>query len=264
MARAAFYPGADHASAWFASAYPGAIFSSLEKLLLHTTEGSSLPAYGGGAIAPNFTGIPDAGARKLVWWQHFPAGMSSRALRHARIQPTNGDHVVQAELVGTCVRSGPGMYWPQAPDWALAGVAELAGWLHAEWGLELSSRIAWRAPDAPGDWQRLSDAGWDGYRGILGHQHCPQNDHRDPGALDIARLLHFAGALRGSDMPTVSEIVTGVLDAVPAGRELNIATLIARSYEQSAYNTGLLEDLRARVSALEARSLACPAPEADQ
>lgn len=41
---------------------------------------------------------------------------------------------------------------------------------------------------------RMSDAKWKKFNGICGHQHVPNNDHWDPGALDITRLVSFLGA----------------------------------------------------------------------
>lgn len=192
MTGATHFPAANHTAQWFAGKYPGTTFTSIEKLLLHTTEGSGWPAYSGGAIAPNLTAYPDQAAKALLWREHFPLNMSSRALAHTRTQPTNGDHVVQVELIGTCVPGGPGLYWPGAPDWALAGVAELVDFLVVEWGLQPVSTVSWRAYNASGDGQRLGDAAYDAYRGILGHEHAPQNDHRDPGALNVARILQIA------------------------------------------------------------------------
>jgi hypothetical protein len=193
MTRATLYPPANRTAQWFASKYPGTTFSAIEKLLLHTTEGSGWPSYSSGAVAPNLTARPDTANRRLIWRHHFPINMSSRALRHTRTQPTNGDHVVQVELVGTCVPGGPGLYWPGAPDWALEGVAELAVWLADEWGSHLlQSSVAWRAYNASGDSQRLSDSAYNAYRGILGHEHAPQNDHRDPGELNVARIITLA------------------------------------------------------------------------
>src|SRR5690606_3658218 len=37
--------------------------------------------------------------------------------------------------------------------------------------------------------QRMSGDQWETYRGWCGHQHVPENDHGDPGAVDIANLL---------------------------------------------------------------------------
>jgi hypothetical protein len=192
MTRATLFPPANRTAQWYASKYPGATFDVIEKLLLHTTEGSGWPGYSGGAIAPNLTALPDVANRRLIWRHHFPINMSSRALAHTRTQPTNGDHVVQVELIGTCVPGGPGLYWPGAPDWALEGVAEFAGWLNVEWGWPLQSSVAWRAYNASGDGQRLNDSAYNSYRGILGHEHAPQNDHRDPGALNVARIIQLA------------------------------------------------------------------------
>jgi hypothetical protein len=193
MTRAVILPGCNRTAQWYADKYPGTVFSSIEKVLLHSTEGSGWPAYSGGAIAPNWTAYPDQAAKALIWRQHFPANMSSRALAHTRTQPTNGDHVAQVELVGTCVPGGPGLYWPGAPDWALAGLAWFIAWMAAEWGSHLlTSSVTWRAYNASGDGQRLSDSAYDAYRGILGHEHTPQNDHRDPGALNVARIIELA------------------------------------------------------------------------
>ena len=232
MANALLCPGANHTSQWFAKDYPGTIFTTLGKLLLHTTEGSGWPGYAGGSTAPNLTGYPDPAARTVLWRQHFPVNMSSRARMHTRTQPTNGDHVLQVELVGTCVPGGPGLYWPGARDWALRCVADLLAWLHAEWMVPISTGVLWRAYDAPGDGQRLTDAGYNAYRGVLGHQHAPQNSHRDPGALDVARIVRLAGG-GGSDgmAPTLQEIQSGLLYYDLGSDYVNPLTLIKRTYD---------------------------------
>ena len=236
MTKATLYPGANQTAQWFAGVYPGAVFTNLEKLLLHTTEGSSWPGYSGGAVAPNFTALPDTASRRLVWRQHWPINQSSRALLHTRTQPTNGDHVVQVELIGTCVPGGPGLYWPTAPDWALQGVANLLSWLHTEWDVPKASTVAWRAYNAPGDRQRLSDTAFDAYRGVLGHQHAPQNDHRDPGSLNVARIIELAGSGGGGgtmaalDSSDVQKIQAGVL-YYDLGKDLvNPLTILTRLY----------------------------------
>ncbi|MEX2267245.1 MAG: hypothetical protein WEA75_01025 [Acidimicrobiia bacterium] len=53
-------------------------------------------------------------------------------------------------------------------------------------GLE-SGTIA--SPSAP---QRMSYAAWAKFGGVCGHQHVPENDHWDPGRLDIERVLATA------------------------------------------------------------------------
>lgn len=219
MTRATLFPPANRTAQWYASKYPGTTFTVIEKLLLHTTEGSGWPAYSGGAIAPNLTALPDTARQRLIWRHHFPINMSSRALKNAPggVQ-TNADHVVQVELVGTCEKGGPGLYWPGAPDWALAGVAELARWLHVEWGLALNAAPLWLPyPASYGNTKaRMSGAAWNAFRGILGHQHAPENDHGDPGKLDIARIIALA---KGSTVTrTLTNEDIAALAASPALR----------------------------------------------
>src|SRR5215471_17719630 len=36
---------------------------------------------------------------------------------------------------------------------------------------------------------RLSGSAWNAYKGILGHQHVPENDHGDPGDINIAAIM---------------------------------------------------------------------------
>lgn len=200
MTRATLFPPANRTARWYASKYPGATFDGIEKLVIHTTEGSGWPGYSGGKSAPNLTALPDMGARRLVWRHHFPVNMSSRALvNKAGGAQTNTDRAVQVELIGTCERGGPGMFWPEAPDWALAEVAELVAWLHVEWGLALAVAPLWLSyPGSYGSTRaRMSGATWDAFRGVCGHQHVPENDHGDPGLLNATRIIDLAG---GADM----------------------------------------------------------------
>ena len=45
---------------------------------------------------------------------------------------------------------------------------------------------------------RMSDAKWRAFTGICGHQHVPDNDHWDPGRLDVSRMLALAPADTGT------------------------------------------------------------------
>jgi len=235
------YSLANATAQWFADDHPGVTFTSMEKCLWHSTETSGWPGYGGGATAPNFTATPDQSAKRLVWRQHFPVNMSSRALLHSHTQPTNGDHVVQIELVGTCVPGGPGLFWPTAPDWALAGIADFAAWLYQEWAVPLRSTVTWRAYGASDDWQRLSDSAYNGYSGHLGHEHAPQNDHRDPGALAMARALTIATSRLSTGGTTVTpdeidavaqRTFEKIFNYTVPGTGVNFQTVISRVYGQ--------------------------------
>lgn len=198
------YPGAN-LNYWYQGTYGGSAMES-NVGVIHTTEGMTVPTYGGGASAPNFTALPDIRNRVLRWYQHFDFDVSSRALvNRAGGVETNTANAVQIELVGTCDpahRTSWGdktagvhyLYWPDAPDWALAELAKFVRWAHDEHGVRLSSTVTWKAYPASygANGVRLTGAQWTAYYGWLGHQHVPENDHGDPGDLDFARVLAHA------------------------------------------------------------------------
>jgi hypothetical protein len=191
---------------------------------LHTTEGRTLPDYGGGAMAPNLTAVPDLAAKKLRWYQHFDIDRSSRALVNlAGGVETNTLNVCQVELVGTCDPkthtawgSAPHIYWPDAPDWALAELAVFLRWVHTEHGVPLAGPSEWPAyPSSYGATSaRMTGAEWNAFTGVCGHMHVPENVHGDPGAIDFPRLIALAKGQtvpEEDDMPTAEEIAKKVL-----------------------------------------------------
>ncbi len=194
------YPGASSAY-WYEGVYPGDR-QEVNVVVLHTTEGTSLPSYGGGASAPNFTAVPDIPNKKLKWYQHYYVDSSSRALRNLSggVQ-TNTNNVCQVELVGTCDprthakwSSSSHIFWPQAPEWALKEVAKFLAWMNVNHDVPLSGPSVWRDyPDSYGDNDsRMSFSKWNEFKGVCGHQHVPENDHGDPGSLDFKTLITFA------------------------------------------------------------------------
>lgn len=197
------YPGA-LTSHWYQDDYPGNRMAP-NTVVLHTTEGPTLDGYSGGSIAPNLTAVPHFADQKLVWYQHFDANVSSRALRNlAGGVETNTLNVIQVELVGTCDPtthkkwgSTPHIYWPEAPDWALKELAKFLVWAHTTFGVPLSGPAEWPAyPSSYGATKaRMSGSEWLAFKGICGHLHAPENDHGDPGALPFTKLLMFAAAL---------------------------------------------------------------------
>ncbi|MFF8485147.1 peptidoglycan-binding protein [Streptomyces antibioticus] len=200
------YPGASQAYRY--QARFGGSAMEVNVVALHTTEGRSLPDYGGGASAPTLTAVPDCKARKLKWYQHFDIDTSARALLNlAGGVETNTNNVCQVEKVGTCdpgtrtkwVKAGlvqdvDFIFWPDAPEWALAEVAEFLAWMNAKHGVPLSGPSSWPAyPSSYGATKaRMSFAEWNAFRGVCGHMHVPENSHGDPGALDFDRLIHLA------------------------------------------------------------------------
>ncbi|MFC4502063.1 MULTISPECIES: hypothetical protein [Streptomyces] len=197
------YPGAnrDH---WYQSKFGGDRME-VNVVVLHTTEGRSLPDYQGGASAPNLTAVPDFAARRLRWYQHFDIDVSSRALVNLRGGvETNTLNVCQAELVGTCdpdlhtkwkTGDKTHIYWPKAPEWALRSLAEYLAWMNIHHDVPLRGPSLWPAyPRSAGNQggQRMSHSRWNAFKGVCGHMHVPENEHGDPGGIDFGALLDFA------------------------------------------------------------------------
>lgn len=206
-----YYPGANKTSAWYEDNYGGDAMD-VNVLTIHTTEGTSLPSYGGGASAPNITFVPDFKNKTLRAYQHYRVDISSRALvNKLGGAATNTNNVTQAEFVGTCDPktskrwSEAGVqhiFWPQAPDWALREMAEYVAWLHENHGVPLVAPAKW--PPYPssfgnGQGQRMSAAEWNRFRGVCGHMHVVENDHGDPGSLAIQKVLAYARQILGLD-----------------------------------------------------------------
>ncbi|MFD3522870.1 hypothetical protein [Streptomyces sp. NPDC058653] len=221
------YPGASTAY-WYQDTYGGSAMES-NVGVIHTTEGRTVPSYGGGASAPNFTALPDFRTKKLRWYQHFDFDVSSRALvnRPGGVD-TNTANAVQVELVGTCderhattwdgERAGVDyLFWPAAPDWALAELGKFVKWAHDQHRVQPRSTLVWK-PYKKGqvggsygaNGVRLTGAQWNAYYGWLGHQHVPENDHGDPGDLDFARVLAHA---TGSNPPEEEDMPISDADA---------------------------------------------------
>lgn len=263
------YPGAS-TTAWYGNRYPGSAMES-NVIVWHSTEGTGLPTYSGGAEAPNFTAAPDFKNKRIKWFQHFDFDVSSRALvNRAGGVETNTLNVVQVEIVGTCDPathkkwgSTPHLYTPELPDWAIRDLAAFARWANVNHGVPLSSGLTFKAyPGSYGSSSvRMSNARWSDFKGHCGHQHVPENDHGDPGALPMADIL--AAAKGGTITPSTSgepamtpeqihEAVWG-RDAIPspttAATHTTNPTWKAESYLPALYDQ--IATLTAKVDALD-------------
>lgn len=174
------------------------------RLVVHTTEGwsiaSALAAYRSHDGWPHLT-VSHA-ERRVV--QHIDLGTAARALRN---QPggveTNRLPCIQVEVVGFAAES-----------WAMSD--EVLAWHAQAWMRPILDAVPIRRvaplpmvdqrdgfiarPDAP---QRLSFDEWLRFSGVLGHQHVPENDHWDPGRMNLARIIDLAvgGVNMGVDKP---------------------------------------------------------------
>lgn len=153
------------------------------KGLLHTTEGSSasgaIGAFRSNNSWPHFL-IDYAG--KV--WQFLDTGVGARALRNLSggVQ-TNRDSVIQVEVVGFAGKPN------EHPAVQMDALLALMKWVE---------QIAGVKPKGPGrpfataygqNSLRFTNAEWDNFDGWLGHCHCPENLHWDPGAINIDYLL---------------------------------------------------------------------------
>lgn len=201
---------------WYGSKYPGSAMES-NVVVWHSTEGTSLPSYSGGAEAPNFTAKPDFAKKKLVWYQHFDFDVSARALvnKSGGVE-TNTANAVQVEIVGTCDPTThkkwggtQHLYMSDLPDWVIRDLAAFAKWANQHHGVKLQSGLTFKAyPSSYGsNGVRLSGSQWGKFYGHCGHQHVPENDHGDPGNFPISQILAVAKGASGvsDDPPTPVE-----------------------------------------------------------
>lgn len=207
-----YYPGASHSGAsWYEDNWGGTPMD-VNVLVIHTTEGTSLPGYEGGATAPNITFVPDFKNKRLKAVQHYRVDISSRALvNKLGGVATNTNNVTQAEFVGTCdpttskrwaAAGVEHIFWPQAPDWALRDMAEYVAWLYENHGVPLTVPAKWPAYPSSygnGQGQRMSGEQWNKFRGMCGHMHVTENSHGDPGSLPIQKVLAYAREILGED-----------------------------------------------------------------
>lgn len=208
MTRATIYPGADTKSQWRGD--QGTEMSSLNKVVLHTTESAGWPAYP--TFQPTLTLDMVTGKVR----QHLPVNRSASTLENSGTFKTNRANCVQIELVGYCdpARATSKYYLAHWTDVGYQALADFLSWLHAEWDVPLTSNVTWQPyPASYGKLakQRLSVAAYSGYRGILGHQHVPGNEHGDPGRIDIIRLLSLTqkptpAPAEGYPAPTSGEV----------------------------------------------------------
>lgn len=153
------------------------------KGVLHTTEGGSasgaISAFKSNDSWPHFL-VDYTGAV----WQFIDTTQGARALRNLSggVQ-TNLDSAIQIEIVGF---AGKPHDHPSLQIEALKG---LMRWIELTTGVK---------PIGPGrafasaygqNSLRFAPQQWDNFAGWCGHCHVPENDHWDPGAIDLLALL---------------------------------------------------------------------------
>lgn len=162
------------------------------KLLIHTTEGSSVAgaigAYRSHGAWPHFTVDP----RTKEKVQHYSMDVAARALKNlpGGVE-TNNKNVIQVEVVG---RAAESRNWPKSyNEWLAKEVFEPI--MKAK-GISTRHPRFYDGQDGftlatPYARQRMSYNDWNNFNGIVGHQHVPENDHWDPGAIRINEIIGF-------------------------------------------------------------------------
>jgi hypothetical protein len=165
---------------------------------LHTTEGMNWPGYSGGGEAPHATIWPLPGVGIKVR-EHIPTSLYAKALMNlpGGVE-TNRRGVLQYELVGTCDPAHRGkagwFFWPDADDKVLAALADYLRPVLAKYAIPHRAPAFKGYPASYGaNGVRMGGATWNGFNGICGHQHVPENLHGDPGAFPIAKLIAALG-----------------------------------------------------------------------
>jgi hypothetical protein len=175
-------------------------FTHNPKGCLHTTEGSSI-AGARAAYAP----YPP----HLIYDWRIRTGEQHVPLNRAAYSASDGnddDYMIQIELVGFAADT---RHWP---DEALRNVAtDVIAPLEKYFGIPRNICSHGFRDGADGIYPYISTPqspiriGWQSLRdfsGWLGHQHLPSPDnHWDPGALNVARILSFLDAPQEDDMP---------------------------------------------------------------
>lgn len=192
----------------------GTTTRSPRMVLLHTTEGVGWPSYNGGAYAPHATIKPIPG-KGIEVREHISFNQSAKALANkAGGVETNRAGVLQFELMGTSDESfherHGWYYWPRADGAVMKALAEYLKPIMSKYGIPVRCSVTFkdynrgRIPSSYGlsNGVRMSFSQWNAYKGICGHQHCPENDHGDPGNFKINTLLKYLGGASSAHQPS--------------------------------------------------------------
>lgn len=177
------------------------------KIVLHSTETGTWPAYANGAVAPHETWKWNG--KTFDKRQHVSHAKAAMALKNLSggVQ-TNRDSAHQIEIVGSCdigfAAKYKYNYLPVMGDNFLRELGKEIRQLAKDIDCPLTVVKEWVSyPSSYGfkARQRMTLGEWDAFSGICGHQHVVENDHGDPGSLDVARALKLSGKVEVIDKP---------------------------------------------------------------
>lgn len=183
------------------------------KLCWHTTEGATLA----GAETAFYPYPPHLGVDAVTGECHQYIDLDRCAYSLGNSDAENS-YVIQVEVVG---------YAGLSHDWPLSVLEWLADHVvtPVETAVGVPAVIAPQGFHGEGEGIilasssspiRMSLAEWDGFAGHVGHQHCPGDDHWDPGRLDVAAIL--AATTGEDDMPLNDADKAWIVQAVQDAR----------------------------------------------
>lgn len=220
MSNARLYPIADVKTQWWENSFARATFSKIEKILLHTTETTGWPSYASGSMAPTLTYHPRLGQ----WRQHNYLNTSARALVDPTTTPVreNRDNVIQIEIIAyadeALAATVGGLPVSKMTDAQLQGLADFINFVRAEWGGPPLVSAQFPYPKSRDASLRMSSSQYDAFQGILGHLHASGNEHWDPGALNVPRLMELANP--GEDDMKFTDVIPGTNPPITVGQAL--------------------------------------------
>ena len=172
----------------------GSYDGSPYRFCFHTTEGDPGSVDGCRSMAQSHESPPQLWYHPGLDWfaQGLPLNKAAYALAHPSGTPnTNNAGAIQIELFGFAADT-PG--WPG--DWVdRLGSRVLAAVLSAGWPIDPNNVAPTAGNEGYGTSGavRFDDGTWAGFNGVCGHANVPSNDHWDPGALDLGRVVRAAG-----------------------------------------------------------------------
>lgn len=158
--------------------------------VIHTTETKdytpSQTSYFGHSNPPHFTAVQRAAGAEI--YQHYNINVAARALANPTMPvddvQTNRMAAIQIEIcwVSEEIASLP------------AGIRDalrpLMRWIEVETGIQrVAPQFYGDEAYGTGGIARMSTQNWTQFNGWCGHQHVPENQHWDPGLIDIAYLF---------------------------------------------------------------------------
>lgn len=110
--------------------------------------------------------------------QYISMAEGDRSLIHSEGTPTNGAHAKQIEIACPTLDAVRNL-----PAAQVKSLKEIMRFIEENGSVERACNVSFAKP------VRLTNAAWLAIQGWVGHCHVPQNDHPDPGPIDIQELL---------------------------------------------------------------------------